>query len=501
MQNKGYKKLFGGIVNSILAVSIVGGALAPQDANAGLKDAMGEMFLVSGTGAQAINTQRLRGYYGGALSVRSPGRGFEIVQFAAPKIDAGCGGVDIFFGSFSFINGAQFEQLIRSIAANAVGYAIKLAIQSMCSPCGAILETLEEAIRDLNSLAKNTCAISMASMIATKDKMMEHGRKIGEQLSVSANRAADSTAATNKAQSEKPSVTARGGDAEVAKSNPVLGNMVWRASQHTMEAGNNTLRAFMSTREVTEMVQSLFGTVIVRSKEAGDGACTGSPSEERCDNKPSEHSPTIAAWDKLTRTRSTSPQGVSMLRCTNWSEGCTKVATSVMTVGEWGGVEDTINLALFGTVEAHNRAAYTADSIIGAFVHKQPVQLDGSNLSPRARQMLAVIPVPILLMLYEAQKTPGVAETMGLLLSNTLPPYFEYLISMELLSIGSNAFTGQTEVDTPQAYKEALAAKTQQLVGMRPKTQDLVGMIDGMYKLLTQAQHMTTSPIRPQAQR
>jgi conjugative transfer pilus assembly protein TraH len=102
MQTVNGNKWFIRTVNSILAAAIISGAVAPSDVKAGLKDALGEMFLVSGTGAQEINTQRLRGYYGGTLSVRSPGRAFEIVQFAAPKIDAGCGGVDIFFGSFFY---------------------------------------------------------------------------------------------------------------------------------------------------------------------------------------------------------------------------------------------------------------------------------------------------------------------------------------------------------------------------------------------------------------
>jgi conjugative transfer pilus assembly protein TraH len=490
------KKWYVGTVNMVLSAALLAGVCTPRDAQAGLKDALGEMFLTSGTEAQSINTQRLRGFYGGSLSLRSPGRSFEIVQFAAPKIDAGCGGVDIFFGSFSFINGAQFEQLIRAIAANAVGYAIKLAIQAMCSPCGAILETLEEAIRDLNALAKNTCAISMASLTQTADKMMEHGRKIGEALSVSANRSADATAATNKSQSERPTQTATGGDANTAKSNPVLGNMVWRAAQQTMDSGNNTLRAFMSSREVTEMVQSIFGTVVVRSKEASDGECTAGASSERCDNKPLVIGSAVSHWDKLLRARSASPQGVGMWRCSNYNEGCTRVVSYKMTLAEWGGVEDIVNLALFGTTEAYNSAAYTSDSLIGSFIHKQAINENGSNLSVRARQMIAVIPMPILLMLMELQKTPGAAQTLGLVLSQQLPKYFEYIIAMELLNIAANTFTNQTEVDTPEDFKKQIEIMTAQLTAMRPQSRDVMDMIDGAYKVIQQSQTLTVSPLR-----
>ncbi|NEH47161.1 TraH family protein, partial [Rhizobium leguminosarum] len=103
----------------------------PGESQAGLKEAMNDMFVTTSTSAQTYNSQRLMGVYGGSLSIRSPGRGINIVQFAPPRIDAGCGGIDIFFGSFSFINGAQFEQLLRSIAANATGFAVKAAIKLM----------------------------------------------------------------------------------------------------------------------------------------------------------------------------------------------------------------------------------------------------------------------------------------------------------------------------------------------------------------------------------
>ena len=183
MQAKTIKNRFRVIVTSISAASILA-TLSPTAANAGLKEAMNSMFVATSTSPQAIETQRLRGVYGGSMSFRSPGRSINIMQFAPPRIDAGCGGVDIFFGSFSFINGAQFEQLLRSIAANAVGFAVKAAIGAMCNPCGAILGELEKAIRELNSLAKNTCAIAN-SLVNGGDiggKLAESAGKIGGHI-------------------------------------------------------------------------------------------------------------------------------------------------------------------------------------------------------------------------------------------------------------------------------------------------------------------------------
>lgn len=496
MKTKRFNKWSMAGVNAVFAASLMVCALAPRDANAALKDALGDMFLSSGTEAQVINTQRLRGFAGGNISLRSPGRGFEIAQFARPKIDAGCGGIDIFFGSFSFINGAQFEQMIRSIAANATGYAIKMAISGMCDPCSNILDELEGAVRDLNALAKNTCSISMASFQETMGKLEERGRKIGEQLSISANRTADNAAATNKSQSEKKAETAKGGDAQTAQSNPVLGNLVMRAARETMGAGNNTLNSFMSEQQMTELVQSVFGTIIMEGVPEGADTCAPGTAAERCEVPPRELASTVQHWDKLLRPRIASPNGVAIWKCINYSDGCTKVRTGTMTLNEWGGVDDVVNLALFGTTTPTNPASYTSDSLIGAFMNKRPINDGGSNLSARARQMIGIIPMPIVLMLMELQKTPGAIQLLGQNLAQQLPKYFEYTLGLEILNIAGNTFTNQTEVDMPATYRAALERMTAQLSAMRPAANDTMTMVTHSYEMIKASQAMTNSTIR-----
>lgn len=490
------KKISMACLNVVLTINLVAGSLAPKDANAALKDALSSMFLVAGTDTQAINTQRLRGFYGGSLSLRSPGRSFDIVQFAAPKIDAGCGGVDLFFGSFSFINGAQFEQLIRSIAANAVGFAVKMAITGMCSPCANILQTLEDAVRDLNALAKNTCAINFQTVMDTGAKMVEHGRKIGEQLTIAANRISDNAASSDKSLSEPPSTTAAGGDSAVAKSNPVIGNMVARAAFQTYDNGANTLRMFMSSKQATELIQSMFGTVIVRPKDQADTNCEGGSSAERCDMPPLTYTTTIGTWDKLMKPRTHSPQGTTILRCIDWNQGCTKIQTETMPLTEWGGVEDYVNMALFGTVTPRDPANYSQNSIIGSFYHKQPLTKDGSNLSASAREMLANIPFPLLLTLMELQKSPGAIRMMGEMITPKLVKYFEYVLAVELLSVANQTFTAQSEVQAPDDFTKKVESFTQQLSSIKPDSNEIPNMLDSAFKLIKQSQTLTGSTVR-----
>jgi len=60
--------------------------------------------------------------------VRSPINSINLVNLTAPEIRAGCGGIDLYGGSFTFINTDQFRQILRQIGANALGYAFKLAL-------------------------------------------------------------------------------------------------------------------------------------------------------------------------------------------------------------------------------------------------------------------------------------------------------------------------------------------------------------------------------------
>ncbi|MBQ1557090.1 MAG: conjugal transfer protein TraH, partial [Pseudomonas sp.] len=103
------RKLLLRLVSTVLASAI---ALTSMPSQAGLKEAVRGMYMSSVTDPQAVSTLRANGFYGGQVSVRPISQNFTVIQFSRPKIDAGCGGIDAFFGSFSFINGEQFQQLI-----------------------------------------------------------------------------------------------------------------------------------------------------------------------------------------------------------------------------------------------------------------------------------------------------------------------------------------------------------------------------------------------------
>ena len=75
-------------------------------------------------------TQRRGVISGGSFHARTRINETNLIGFIPPEFSAGCGGIDLYGGSFSFINSEQFNKLIRDIAGNASGY-----LSGTCNQC------------------------------------------------------------------------------------------------------------------------------------------------------------------------------------------------------------------------------------------------------------------------------------------------------------------------------------------------------------------------------
>src|SRR6202049_5280844 len=62
---------------------------------------------------QAYNT-----YTGGSIYLRSPNKVYQLATIQFPYVKAGCGGIDVFAGSFSHLAAAEFKNVLKSIPAN-----------------------------------------------------------------------------------------------------------------------------------------------------------------------------------------------------------------------------------------------------------------------------------------------------------------------------------------------------------------------------------------------
>jgi len=131
--------------------------LASTTAKADLDDALDNMFMTTGNEPTIYESQRRLGLEFGTLRLRAPVNNYQVANLTPPTFRSGCGGIDMYGGSFTFINAEQFRQLLRQIGANALGYAFQLALSSMCDTCDKILSRLQDKVDQLNRLQVDTC--------------------------------------------------------------------------------------------------------------------------------------------------------------------------------------------------------------------------------------------------------------------------------------------------------------------------------------------------------
>lgn len=142
----------------VLSISV---AVAPA-ARADLEDALGSMLgaNVQVNSGAALSTSRRGGFYGGSVYIRGKVMNVNVLNFTPPSFASGCGGMDIFGGSFSMINAEQFVTLLRSIAQNAVGYAFHLALKNICEQCSTIVTGLQKSVQEMNQFTGNSCQLA-----------------------------------------------------------------------------------------------------------------------------------------------------------------------------------------------------------------------------------------------------------------------------------------------------------------------------------------------------
>ena len=111
------------------------------------------------TASDLANTTRVAAQLPG-LRMRTPVKSFNLVSFSPPSLASGCNGIDLTLGSFSMVSKDELISLFRSIASNALSYGFGQAIHAMCPPCWSGMKGIQEEVRKMNEMFRNTCTIA-----------------------------------------------------------------------------------------------------------------------------------------------------------------------------------------------------------------------------------------------------------------------------------------------------------------------------------------------------
>ena len=255
------------IRSAVLAAAAAAAIALPYPADAGIGEEMNRMFgdMTNVTEPGVYETQRRGVIAGGSVRNRSRIMTENPVSLTVPSVRAGCGGIDLFGGSLSFINGDQFIELLRSIASNAKGYAFQIALSSMCEKCSQYMETLQKKVQALNQYFGNSCQLAQGAVNDTLSAFGQKGLTDASLLSA-AEGTADLFTSWSSADGTSPYRKAAKSPAAAKKEGRVFGNILWKELRKSGAAGWFT----GGDTALLEEIMSITGTVIVSDSEGDE---------------------------------------------------------------------------------------------------------------------------------------------------------------------------------------------------------------------------------------
>lgn len=194
----------------------------------------------------------------GSLYVRTQPRNTSLAHIQLPSVRAGCGGIDIFGGSFSFISKEELIKLMEAIMQNAAGFAFELALESLSPTVQETVAKLRDLIQQVNSMNINSCEagqLLVSNLWPETDAASQHiCNTIGTMSGFFADRASSRHGCGTGGRQTDTLNSATGALADQV---PVDINYAWKAIKKN---------AFLSSnRSIAELFMTMTGTAITRA--------------------------------------------------------------------------------------------------------------------------------------------------------------------------------------------------------------------------------------------
>ena len=254
----------------ILCVLVTVSSLSHADLQEALNESLGAIsgssqgVVIGNATAPDMGESSQAGYLsGGSLYLKTKIYDPNVVGFTQPYLKAGCSGIDMYGGSFSYINKEEFKNLLRSIGSNALGYAFKLGIDTMCPECGNLMADFQEKMQKLNQYLGNSCQMAQG-LVTGGQKAFQASRDADVSLANAANGVSTDawegfTSYMSSGQTEAQQSAGAASEAVIKET--IEGNMVWRALNGGAAVFNS------GDDQLFRSIMSLTGTVIVKAQD------------------------------------------------------------------------------------------------------------------------------------------------------------------------------------------------------------------------------------------
>ena len=269
-----YSKLAAALTTAVLAMGISG--IADAAANPGIVGKMDEIFGdMSNVTKPGVYKSARRGIItGGGISTRSRIVDTSLININFQKPTGGCGGIDAFAGSISFINADQFVELLRSIASNAKGYAFQVAMNAASSLIASILGDMQKVVQSLNDLNINSCQLAQglvnSAISSVQDQKLQADVSLTNALSGFNDVAQAFRNFGNSKNNTTETFKAAQTNADLkATMDSTYGNVLWKELKR-----NNIKKLMTSSNEDTEYgtIMAITGTYVTEAPKENDAS-------------------------------------------------------------------------------------------------------------------------------------------------------------------------------------------------------------------------------------
>jgi len=447
------------IATVVLSFSLSANAVA-------LSGALDGMF-VNATAPSVIDSQFRGAVTGGSLYVRSPLQGLRPFAIDPPRIDAGCGGIDLYLGSFSFITAAKLTAFIRAIAQNAAPLAFKLALDSQFPQLGNALNKFQDMAQKMNDNMMNSCQMAHGLVDGTKGSPAAIAGRLTDTISTAYNSAKGWVDGffdgTSKAQ-EEPSGQLKKVEAEKATDGTpdekALGNLTWNALKARevvapllgIADGDDTSRM---------LVMSLLGTE-VRTAATSD---TAKPKVET-------FPPILLLKDFIDPpTDKNGTQGLNMYQCGGSAEALLTCKNPSPDLLATTGIKGYVRRFMYGSDTA---TVAMPGSIVGNVIE---CNSGDCGLTIAQKKFLNTLGnVPVIGLLTRAQQDPNTMAAIAPALIDEMVNEVGAIYGRALFDVTVTTFSGG-KIPRPESYDSAIKIMSEDLRYLYNKqSENLKGM-------------------------
>ena len=230
--------------------------------------------------AGTYDTSQGRYWHGGSFTGRINQTGLTGIRVSPPSIKMGCNGIDIFAGSFGLVSGDELVQVARGAAQGAGLYFFNLAMSSVCPSCKEVMDNISKKIEQLNQWGRNSCesAIKLADKSADlSNKFSGWGKSVG--MSVEAEAGNINSWFDDNQGSWGPDGTSFNGLSEGTAKLIANQNLVYTALKNNYSNLTLSTLGVTGLRDSSELIQSIFGTVITQATTGGE--CTSQKANDK----------------------------------------------------------------------------------------------------------------------------------------------------------------------------------------------------------------------------